>query len=299
MKILAPVDGSKFSKAAIGFLAARTTLIGAQPDVYLLNVQAPIPPRAARAAGKDIVQAYYEEEAESALRPAAAQLKRAGITAHTKWIIGHAGEKIAAAAVRGEFDLIVMGSHGHGPVAQLLLGSTARQVLAGCTTPLLLLREESASTADALAVGIAVDGSRYGKQAAAYVVAHRQLFGAGARFSLINVVPDFYPNVVPDISGVTIPTFTEEQIATMQQASFEAAIAPIRKLLARAKIEAEEVRLVGHPGEEIAAYAKKKKLDLLVLGSHGYGAFKAVVMGSVAMRVAAHCKTPLLLVREA
>jgi nucleotide-binding universal stress UspA family protein len=36
---------------------------------------------------------------------------------------------------------------------------------------------------------------------------------------------------------------------------------------------------------------------VLVLGSHGYGAFKQAVLGSVATRVAAHCDTPLLLVR--
>jgi nucleotide-binding universal stress UspA family protein len=35
------------------------------------------------------------------------------------------------------------------------------------------------------------------------------------------------------------------------------------------------------------------------MGSHGYGAVKAAVLGSVAQRVAAHCATPLLLIREA
>ncbi|MEF9996794.1 MAG: universal stress protein, partial [Burkholderiaceae bacterium] len=59
------------------------------------------------------------------------------------------------------------------------------------------------------------------------------------------------------------------------------------------------VCLVGNAGDEIAAYAKKKKLDVLVLGSHGYGAFKAAVMGSTANRVAAQGDVPLLLIREA
>jgi nucleotide-binding universal stress UspA family protein len=35
------------------------------------------------------------------------------------------------------------------------------------------------------------------------------------------------------------------------------------------------------------------------MGSHGYGAFKAAVLGSTATRVAAHCETPLLLIRDA
>jgi len=40
-------------------------------------------------------------------------------------------------------------------------------------------------------------------------------------------------------------------------------------------------------------------LDVLVLGSHGRGQFKAAVLGSVATRVAARCTTPLVLIRAA
>ena len=53
---------------------------------------------------------------------------------------------------------------------------------------------------------------------------------------------------------------------------------------------------LGVPGDEIAAYAKKN-LDVLLVGSHGYGGFKSAVLGSVATRIAARCETPLLIVR--
>ena len=67
-------------------------------------------------------------------------------------------------------------------------------------------------------------------------------------------------------------------------------------LLEKAKANADEVRLSGMPGDEIAAYAKKN-LDVLLVGSHGYGRFKTAVLGSVATRIAARCDTPLLIVR--
>ena len=53
MKLLVPVDGSEASNAALDFVAARVKVANAFPDpeVRLLNVQWPIPPRAARAAG--------------------------------------------------------------------------------------------------------------------------------------------------------------------------------------------------------------------------------------------------------
>jgi nucleotide-binding universal stress UspA family protein len=81
--------------------------------------------------------------------------------------------------------------------------------------------------------------------------------------------------------------------------SFESAVKPMRKLFAKTGISASEVCLVGNPGDELSAYARKKRLDVLVMGSHGYGAFKAAVIGSVATRVMAHSKVPLLLVRHA
>ena len=54
--------------------------------------------------------------------------------------VGPAGELIARAASEGGFDLVLMGSHGHGALANLVLGSVATQVLARCQVPVLLVR---------------------------------------------------------------------------------------------------------------------------------------------------------------
>ena len=43
-------------------------------------------------------------------------------------------------AKRGKFDLVVMGSHGHGLFRNLVLGSVATRVLAACTVPVLIIR---------------------------------------------------------------------------------------------------------------------------------------------------------------
>jgi hypothetical protein len=50
-------------------------------------------------------------------------------------------------------------------------------------------------------------------------------------------------------------------------------------------------------GDVIVEYLSEHKADLLVMGSHGRGAFKAVLLGSVATRVTARCKLPMLIVR--
>jgi nucleotide-binding universal stress UspA family protein len=193
-----------------------------------------------------------------------------------------------------------MGARGHTAATGLLLGSVTNTVLATSSTPLLIVRAGAARKTRAAAprIGIAIDGSRYGVAAVRYVLKHRELFGRVPALTLIHVVPDLLAAYLPGLAQMPVPMFSPEQAASSQSASFEAAMKPVRTLMKRARQVAGEVRLVGNSaGDEIAAYATDNKLDLLVMGSHGYGAFKSVVMGSVATRVAAKCTTPLLLIR--
>lgn len=299
MKILVPVDGSSYSRAAIEFIASRATLIGASPDVQLLNVQLEVPVRAARLIGKEAVAAYYDDESKKALKGALSLLKRAGLQAGASYVVGHPAEAIARRAEEAGVDLIAMGSHGHGALASLLFGSVTLGVLGRTRRPLLLLRGHGEAPGDSLKVGIAVDGSAYGVAAAGYVLEHRPLFGARPKFTVIHAVPEFGGAAMPDMAGIALPAYSAEEIKAMQQQAFDKAVAPVRRLFDQAGVAVDTVCLSGPAGDEIAAHAKKRKLDLLVMGSHGYGAVKAAVLGSVAQRVAAHCATPLLLIREA
>jgi nucleotide-binding universal stress UspA family protein len=299
MKILVPVDGSKYSRAAIDFIASRATLAGDSPEVLLLNVQLEVPVRAARLIGKAAVTTYYEDESKKALKGALSTLKRAGLAASADYAIGHPAEAIAQRADADGVDLIAMGSHGHGALASLLFGSVTLGVLGRTRKPLLLLRGHGPAPGDSLKVGVAVDGSDYGIAAANYVLRHRPLFGAQPKFTVLNAVPEFAGSAMPDMAGIALPAYSAEEIVALQQQAFAKAVDPVRALFDAAGIAADTACLTGPAGDEIAAYAKKRKLDLLVMGSHGYGAVKAAVLGSVAQRVAAHCATPLLLIREA
>ncbi len=299
MRILVPVDGSKYSRAAIEFIASRTTLIGAKPEVLLLNVQLEVPVRAARLIGKGAVTSYYEDESKKALKGALSTLKRAGVASATDYAVGHPADEIARRADAADVDLIAMGSHGHGALASLLFGSVTLGVLGRTKKPLLLLRGHGPAPGDSLNVGIAVDGSDYGIAAVKYVLKHRALLGAKPQITVIHAVPDFAGSTMPDMAGIALPAYSAEEIKSMQQQALDKAVAPVRALFDAGRMAIDAVGLTGAAGDEIAAYAKKQKLDLLVMGSHGYGAVKAAVLGSVAQRVAAHCATPLLLIREA
>lgn len=140
MKILLAVDGSAYTEKMLAYLAAHDAMFGADNDYTLITVQAPLPPRARAAVGAETVNEYYEEESAKVTGAALQLLKRSGIEAKTLHKVGSPGELIAKAADNGKFDLLVMGSHGHSALANLVMGSVATQVLARCGVPVLLVR---------------------------------------------------------------------------------------------------------------------------------------------------------------
>ena len=296
MRILVPLDGSDYGKKAVAFLVSRSTLIGTEPEVHLLNVQSAVPQRAAAKLGRDVTQRIYQTEADTVLEPARRALAKSGIAVQTHADSGHAAVRIAEIADDLKADLIVIGAHGYSEFKGLLFGSITHGVLARTKRPVLVLRGARAPRGDALRAGIAVDGSKFGLAAVKFAMRHRDLFGAQARLSLLHVVPDFVMPVIADLGGMAVPTYSEQEVKVLQDRDFDRAVAPARRLLEKARATAAEVRLTGIPGDEIAAYAKKN-LDVLVVGSHGYGGFKTVVLGSVATRIAARCDTPLVIVR--
>ena len=300
MRILMPIDGSTFSKAALAFIASRSTLIESQPDVELLNVQYPVSARVMRGAGRDLVQQHHESESNKVIKPALASLRRAGLRAQPRAMVGSPGVEVGRIAADDAADLIVMGSHGHTGFKNLLFGSVTQAVLASCNTPLLVLRSDAMPKQDSLKLGIALDGSKYGVAAVRFVVKHRALFGAAPALTLIHVVPDLLNLVVPGyFADAPVPGFKPEQVAEMQRAGFERALAPARKLLQGTALHVTEAQLTGNnPGDVIAAYATKNKLDILVIGSHGEGTLRSTVLGSVATRVAAKCRNALLFIQQ-
>jgi nucleotide-binding universal stress UspA family protein len=274
MKILIPVDGSPYSDAALAFVAARPFEAEQHPQIDLLNVQLPVPPRAGRAVGAEMVRAIHEAGSRKILKPAVELLQQVDLEPAWFYRVGDPGLEIAAWADEHGADLIVMGSHGHTAIKGLLFGSVAQKVLASTTVPLLALRSARAPRRASLRLGIALDGSEYGTAAVRYVLAHRGLFGNRATVTLINV------------SGEG------------ERSESERVLSPAFDLLSKAGLETSARALSGNPAEELSRFAREASPDVLVMGSHGRGALTSALLGSVAWRVAATCATPLLLIRK-
>lgn len=140
MKILVAVDGSVFSKRMLAYLAAHDEWFSGAHDFTVIHVVAGVPPRAAAVLDKNVLADYYGDEAEKVLKPVRSFLEKRGVTPKLVIKTGHASDAIAAAAAKGRYDMLIMGSHGHSALGKLVLGSVATKVMANCDVPVLLVR---------------------------------------------------------------------------------------------------------------------------------------------------------------
>ncbi len=139
MKILLAVDGSAYTKKMLAYLAAHE-LFSPKNEYAAFTAQLVLPTQARAALGKELVAKYYEDEGQRVMAPVTKFLERHGVSAKCSWKTGKPGELIAKLAEDGKFDLVVMGSHGHGALVNLVVGSVATQVLASCKVPVLVVR---------------------------------------------------------------------------------------------------------------------------------------------------------------
>lgn len=140
MKILLAVDGSTYTKKMLAYLTNHLEVFHADNEFTLFTVQLPLPPRARAAVGADVANGYYAEEAAKVTDPVVKFLKRHGIEPKVVHKTGTPGEQIAKQANAGGYDMVMMGSHGHSALGNLVMGSVATQVLAHCKVPVLLVR---------------------------------------------------------------------------------------------------------------------------------------------------------------
>jgi nucleotide-binding universal stress UspA family protein len=135
-RVLAAVDHSEISERVIA--AARDLALLSQGEVWVLHLR-----EREVIARMGTVPAESEDEAEAAVKAAAASLTQAGVTAHPvirDTLFGHAAREIIEDAQSHDAGVIVMGSRGRGDLAGLVLGSTTHKVIHLADRPVLVVR---------------------------------------------------------------------------------------------------------------------------------------------------------------
>ena len=140
MKVLLAADGSEYTKKALTFLVNHESLINTNDELFVLNVQTPVPGRVETMLGSSEVAAYHREEGEKVLEPIRKLMASHSIAYRCASVVGQPVEEILKMAKKENSHLIVMGTHGHGMFGRALMGSIAQRVVTDSDIPVLLVK---------------------------------------------------------------------------------------------------------------------------------------------------------------
>jgi len=103
------------------------------------------------------------------------------------------------------------------------------------------------------------------------------------------------PAVLLEDSFMTAKTWAELTTAGRREA--QRRLAPLLAKARKARVRATAAVLEGTPFEEIVREARRRRADLIVMGTHGRTGVARFFLGSVAARVLALARCPVLTVR--
>lgn len=110
-----------------------------------------------------------------------------------------------------------------------------------------------------------------------------------SNLTVLTVIPDLYLTELSDLDRKRImDALTEETMISMEK---------IRSTLAGKSVEAKTITRQGMPAEKILETAKKMKIDLLIVGSHGRHGAKKFLLGSISSKVVEYANCPVLVVK--
>lgn len=179
-------------------------------------------------------------------------------------------------------ETIVVGRSHTGPIGRLFLGSVTEQTLHGAPCSVAVAPLGYGERPQRLAtVGVAVDGSPASDHAA--VVGHQLADRHGAALRLMHVLPPL------TTLGGGLPYAVEERTADAQLVLEAAADALGGGSVDTLVAYGEPAEVLAHPDQGI---------DLLVVGSRGFGPVQRVLLGSVSSLLARRCEVPLLVTRR-
>ena len=140
MNILVAVD---LSAAATPVLqAAHAYAIAAKANLWLIHVAEPDPDFVGYQAGPPTVRqdvATQFRHAHKELQTRAEALRQVGLTVTPLLVQGPTAATLLKEAERIKADMIIVGSHGHGAVRHLLVGSVTEDILKQARCPVVVV----------------------------------------------------------------------------------------------------------------------------------------------------------------
>ena len=141
------------------------------------------------------------------------------------------------------------------------------------------------------------DGSRYARKAWQEAVTIAKTFGS--KIFLLTVIETPNSKQPGLFFGYSRGSATQMDVENFTSQVFEHTNSQLQRLVYEAKKEGIDVEykvISGYPKKTILEFAKKKNIDLIIIGSQGLGGIKKLVLGSVVSGVVTKSNCPVLIV---
>lgn len=137
---------------------------------------------------------------------------------------------------------------------------------------------------------LAADGSEYTKRAARHLAKHLAWFSTPPEVVVLYVHPLLpYPGAAAAAGRKAVEKYEREES--------EKCLKVARRELDKAGVAYAAKWVCGDVATEVGRFVKKNGVDMVVMGSHGHGAFLNLALGSTAAKLIATLTVPVMVVR--
>lgn len=187
--------------------------------------------------------------------------------------------------------MIVMGSRGLGGLSGMVLGSVSAAVVSHATCPVVVVREDNNVTEDTKygPVVVGVDGSEVSQKATEFAFAEADARGC----ELVAVHTWIDMQVQASLAGLSAAQHKWEEVEKEQGEILDQRLKPLKD-----KYPNVPVKTIVTRDRAVRALAEQAEgAQLLVVGSHGRGGFKGMLLGSTSRALLQSAPCPMTVVR--
>ena len=288
--VVVAVDGSKASQAAVRWAANTANKRG----LPLRLVTSFTIPRYLFSEGMTPPQELFDDleaQAKETIDEARGIAQEVVPDLHIEETIAESSPVDLLLRLSDEVPLIVMGSRGLGNLSGIIMGSVSAGVVSHASSPVVVVREDAEVTEKNKygPVVVGVDGSDISAKATAE--AFKEADARGAKLRAVHTWLDSQSS--SPLPGVVEVQHDWESIEKEQKAQVEKLLEPHRKEFPDVEVEV----LIVRNSPVRALEQNSKDAQLVVLGSHGRGGFRGMLLGSTSRALLQSASVPVEIVR--
>ncbi len=288
-KILVPVDFSDFSDNAVEFALLMAERFGAEVMILhtVLLFEQDLNEQEHLEAYENLIQ-QKENERIKKMKTHHKKGEKRGVTVDSVLLRGMSAANSILDYMSGkDFDLVVMGTHGHTGIVKWFAGSTTEKVVRFSPIPVVTVHKDY--TREKIEkILVPIDFSEYSHIAIEQGKTIAKEFNAAVEFMHVveqDAHPEFY-------------YISSDPILKANPQLKNHIIESLKKYSGVSEGKAGFVVGEGKPHKEIIEYAEENDIDMIVMPTRGMSDLEHIIMGSTTERVVRVATCPVLTVRK-